>query len=181
MLFGKLPTLLLRKFNVDENSDNLFVEIEGRPSGLLSWILSLLKLDDITRLEVSKDNVSFKTASLSGETINLIPLKNTSFTSCGFQKPFSLLVCSVIMILMALGALFSGESAWVFLLFIIFALGFSALYIYKKSLSIVIHCSGGHSLGLRFKRSIIENVDVNIEKVKLAIDIINKNIVNTRR
>ena len=49
--FG-MPTLVVRKFNIDENgSDGKYIELSGRPSGLLSWLLTLMKLDTVTTLK----------------------------------------------------------------------------------------------------------------------------------
>lgn len=44
--------LVIKKWygNVNQNQSNHYVEIEARESGLLSWLLSLLKIDPTYRL-----------------------------------------------------------------------------------------------------------------------------------
>jgi hypothetical protein len=49
----------------------------------------------------------------------------------------------------------------------------AALYAFKKSFFISIQTYGGHNLFLYFKRSFIENVPVDISKVKEAVARIN--------
>ena len=50
----------------------------------------------------------------------------------------------------------------------------------SKKMTISFETSGGMVMGLTFKRSVIENVAVDIQKARQAIEIINKNVINSQ-
>ena len=45
---------------------------------------------------------------------------------------------------------------------------------------IAIETKGGNIIGLSFKRSVIENVSVNIDQAKKAIKLINEKLINSQ-
>ena len=52
-----------------------------------------------------------------------------------------------------------------------------ALYFLSKKIYISIITNGGNMIGIRFKRSIIENVSVDIDKVKDIITLMRMNVM----
>lgn len=84
--FGS-PTLVIRKFSINENgADGNYLEITGRASGLISWILTMMKLDTLTTLKLESDKLSVNNSSLSGEIHTVMPLGAIESTQCGFSK-----------------------------------------------------------------------------------------------
>jgi len=146
----------------------------------MSWILTLLKVDSETSLVVNKSGVDYKTSSFFGERTICVPISKISSTSCGFQKPVQYLVLAAICFLngfyYGLLARFSLETfGFCALIGGLFLLG----YFLKKSIFISIQSSGAINVGMKFKRSVIENVDVDVLKAKESIYILNALIKNS--
>jgi hypothetical protein len=180
------PTLVLRKFDVDESmQDGILVEIIGRASGPTAWLLTVLGFDAETRLKVTEKEFSFKSSSFWGQIIQIAPLPNISSTHCGYSKPIGYLIISgifvidyVISIITGAGYPFNDNNGILIVKLIIGGL-FMLLYWLSKKMTISFETSGGMVMGLTFKRSVIENVAVDIEKARQAIEIINKNVIKS--
>ncbi|KAF0139916.1 MAG: hypothetical protein FD122_2817, partial [Stygiobacter sp.] len=168
------PELVLRRFHIDEAAEDLNVEIVGRASGLTAWLLTVMDLDAETKLLVHKTKISFKSASLSGELHQVVPMASISSTHCGYSKPIALLFLGVILFIA--GILLSQA-----VIGLVFGGIVIVLYFISKKTSIVLETSGGMQLSLSFKRSIIENVSIDIEEALKVIRIINDNIVKQQQ
>jgi len=142
----------------------------------MAWLLSILGFDAETRLKVTESEFSFKSSSLFGQIIQTAPLTNISSTHCGYSKPIWYLIIGGICIIVGIvGMVEKGIGALIPGLIIggIFLL----LYWLSKKMTMSFETSGGMVMGLIFKRSVIENVAVDIQKAIQAIEIINKNII----
>lgn len=175
------PALVLKKFWINKATigEGLLIEIIGRQGGLISWFLTLIGLDTTSSLKVTSTDVSLKDSSLFGQQMSVIAISSISSVHCGYRKPIGYFLISVICLLLGLGSAIAGdgeggERFFLFLLGIIFAAIFFALYFLKKTLVIyVFPRAGAPVMGLPFKRSVIENVAVDIQQVEFAIEIIN--------
>jgi hypothetical protein len=175
MFFKKTePTLVLKKFQVDKSiAAARNIEIHGRTPGLMSWILTLLRVDNETSLVVNKSGVDYKTSSFFGERTVCVPIAKISSTSCGFRKPMQYLILAAIFFLSGSYVLLNDYSLGIFSVNAIIGGLFLLSYFLKKSIFISIQSSGAINVGMKFKRSIIENVDVNVQKAREAIHILN--------
>lgn len=176
------PALVLRKFKVEESSpDGVFVEIVGRASGLTAWLLTILRFDTETRLKVTDKEFSFKSSSLFGQINQVAPLTSISSTHCSYSKPICYLIVGVISIIGGVlssmgrygnsGALIAG---------IVIGAVFFILYWLSKKMTMSFETSGGMIMGLTFKRSVIENIPVDIQKAIQAIGIVNKKVLESQ-
>ncbi|GHV47811.1 hypothetical protein FACS1894181_02060 [Bacteroidia bacterium] len=170
--------LALSRFTIDPEAENQIV-LEGRKTGLWQWILAKLKLGNMYRMHVKGSYISHLEDSASGEHLKLTPVQKISSTACGYNKPVGLLILAVIVLLIGLllsvGAKDMIEGAGqLFLLALLVAFVLVVCYFYNKSFYLTIWTTGGDKLGYSFKKSYIENVPVNIEKVKEAITRINE-------
>jgi hypothetical protein len=178
------PTLVLRKFEVNKQPrGNVFVEIVGRASGITAWLLSVLQIDADTTLKVTDKEIVFRTASLSDQAYQVISLNQVSSTHCGYSRPLWMMVVGISFALLGLlsilGAMSSnsgGSAAGIGLFFILVGGGFVVGYTLSKKLSILVETTGGTRLGLSFKRSVIENVSVDIADALLVIGTINERV-----
>lgn len=167
---GLGPLLVLRKFHVEPAPGaSVIVDIAGRPSGLVSFLLTIMKLDEETSIQVTKGAITFKSSSLSGQFHQVAPIRQISSTHCGYSKPIILIILGVFLPLVGV---FTGSYI---LLLVTFLLGALCLvgYFFSKKITLSIITSGGTVMGLQFKRSVLENVDVDINKAKIAIEAIN--------
>lgn len=172
------PTLVLRKFDVNEEAiDENYFKIVGRSSGISAWILTVLRLDIETHMSLNKDTLVLKSSSLLGEFNQVIPLRSISSTHCGYSKPIGYLVISAVLILWGLLSGIGSDGLTAPLVFGILA-GAVFIYIYtlSKKISITLETNGGLIMGLTFKKSIIHNVEIDIQKAKQVIHTINKKI-----
>ncbi len=174
-----IPTLALRSFKIDPQSLNGWsIQIIGRPIGLIAWLLTVMKLDTETRLEVTDLQISIKSASLSGEFNNFIPLPNVSSTHCGYAKPIWLLIIAAITFLggLLLAANADGGGPLVVVAVIIAAL-LVGVYFLRKTITILLVTDGGVPLSIRFKPGVIEGVPVNIALTVQALELLNGKVL----
>ena len=169
--------LSLTKFILNPDDEDQIV-IEGRKTGLIQWFLTLLKLGNIYKIHIKKDLINYSAESAAGRTLHLTPIKKIASTSCGYNKPIGLLILAVISIFAGLITLVSGEIAAFILCLLVAGICFAA-YVYLKNFFISIETIGSSQLGFSFKRSFIENIPINIEKIEEVISHINKLVLES--
>jgi hypothetical protein len=171
------PVLVLRKFEVNA-AGSPAVTIEGRPSGLVAWLLTRLGLDTLTTLTVTDHQLSFKSASLSGEIHHVVPSTEISSTHCGYSQPIWLLILGgVILLFSMLSAMNSNNAARTFVGGLLLAGVLGVSYLFQRKIAISVETTGGMVMGLAFKPSAIEHVSVNLSQALQAADRINRIVV----
>jgi len=178
--------MVLKKFRINEDpSARAAVEITGRASGLVSWVLTLLKVQPEIEFTVTSTEVTRRTASLSGIQYIYIPLEKITAAVCGYQRSILAFAIGVLFSLgfvyNLLSALFENDRSQVgsdfgmAFMFLLFAgVAFAAYYLSKR---IAISVESMHTHGVVFKRSIIENVSVDMPEALRAISVINARIL----
>lgn len=175
------PELVLRRFHIDSTGASPSpVEIVGRSKGIQAWFLTVIGLDAETRLILTHDEVSYRSASLYGETTRVVPLPCVASTHCGYSKPISYLIVGAVV---AVGGVVLGLSqhqnaiVWVGL-----GLGgvLAVAYVLSKKIMVSVETAGGMLFGLQFKRSVIENVAIDIQQAREAIRVINAAVTTMR-
>jgi len=173
------PTLVLREFKIDETaSEGPILKIVGRASGIMAWLLTVLKFDSETTLSVSSKEISFRSSNLSGEINRLAPLPSISSTNCGYSKPILFLIFGIVFVVM--GILSTVAHIGFLLLGLIVGGIFFFMYSLNKKILISIETKGSSFIGLSFKRSVIENVAVDIEQAKKAIKLVNDMLISSQ-
>lgn len=173
---------VLTRFVVNEDpSAEIGVQIAGRASGIVSWVLTLLKLNPEVELTVSHSEASIRGASLSGIGHIYVPLNKITSTACGYHRSllalgFTILfgVGFVLNLLTGFLGQNNADLAQAFG-FLIFA-GIAAL-VYYLSKKIGISLETMHPHKVVFKRSVIENVSVDLPQALRAIAIINARVL----
>jgi hypothetical protein len=175
----RVPTLVLRKFKLNSTSNGEpCLEIVGRPSGVVAWLLTVMRLDTETRLTVTDLCVSIKSASLSGEFNNFIPLPHVSSTHCGFSKPVAYIILAAAI---AIFGVFTGmnqrDGTPLIVGALVVAIVFLIAYFLSKKITIEIVTDGGLPLKMTFKPSVIEGVQVNIAYTMQALSLLNEKVL----
>jgi hypothetical protein len=171
------PTLVLRKFNVPASGSGP-IEIIGRASGFVAWLLTTLGVDTETTLTVTEREVLFRGTSLSGISYQVVPLQDVSSTHCSYRQPIWLLVLGGVFVASGLfSAAFLRGGTEAFAGGIILGAVCAVVYVLQKKIAISVESSGGIMLGLAFKRSVIENVSVDMRQGMQAIDAINQRVM----
>ena len=173
--FGK-PTLVLRQFDINESAtEGPPIEIEGRATGFMQWLLTAMKISTLTTLRLDTDRVSFVNAGLDGEEHTVIPLAAIDSTQCGYSKSILLLVAAVGVLLF--GSV-TGEVAPMFVS-LIFAAVLGASYYFSDKMFISIS-AGSTKVTIEYKKGVIEGVNVDLERSLQAIRVINERIMAQR-
>ena len=177
-IFNFQAPLVLKKFNIENDpADGNYVEIVGRKKGLIAWLLSILGLDNTTSFLLSKSAVSYKTASLFGETTTFFPLPSIASTACGFSKPIALLFLGVFVLIFSLFLAVEAGSMAIVLIGLVVAAIMFVLYFFQKTITLSVESAGGKAIALTFSKSFIEGVGVDINKANEAIEMINSLVV----
>lgn len=172
------PTLVLRRFRADEAPGGFpIVEIAGRASGFLGWLLTTFGLEAETTFLLYGGEIRFKAASLAGQVHHVASLDRVASSHCGYRKPIGVLFIGAFLALFGLLMLFGREAGFGVLVLLV-AAGLVLYYALHKRLAISIETLGGMVLGLQFRRSIIENVCVDMPEALRVIEIINRCIVS---
>lgn len=155
------------------NENGNYVHIVGRASGLISWILSLLKIDAVSEVEVQDDLIKFTQSSLSGREIRIIPLKSITSAFYAYEKPWkkvaTIISLSLAFMLMGMFGLADGS---------LVGLGFFGIvggviyYVLSKKLKVAVVDASGWTGSFAFKRSVIEGQNINEEQAYQVIEII---------
>jgi len=162
---------------IDEQGN--YVEIIGRRAGLIAWLSSLVGIDPTVRVLVGSKWFEHNETSLAGPRIRLIPLRKISSVFSSYYRPWreALAIFAV-----AFGGgiqlgRFSSLSDWftamALVVVLVGAVIALAVYFLNRPFTLyVFEVGGGKPTGIRFKRSVIENVEVNHEKVQNAFQVI---------
>ena len=167
--------LSLSKFAIDPADEDLIV-IEGRKTGLIQWLLVQLKLGNIYKIQVKRNFISYSEDSAFGKKLSLTPMQKISSTTCGYQKPIGYLIFAVLLVIMCIVFLFQN-SAGIGVLCLLLAAVFMIAYVYLKSFFITIESMGSSRLGFSFRKALVENISIDIEKIEEAIQRINDLVI----
>ena len=156
--------LVLKEFSINNDGPE-YVHIVARKAGLISFFLTLVGIDATTTFRVYNERIEFEEGTLSGKLCTTIPLSSISITSCGYTKPFALLVLMVLSIVAAFFTL--GLTLILALIFFIF-------YKLNKAMLISVVTNSSWPANICFKRSVIEGIKVDYEQAQEVIRIINQ-------
>lgn len=176
------PTLVLKKFAINKTATGqaALIDIIGRPGGLISWLLTVIGLDSTWSMRVTTSDISLKKSSLFGQQHSVTAISSISDAHCGYLKPVGYFFVSAAFLLLGLGGWISGGGIKVFLGGLIFAVIFFVCYFLRKTIVIYIVTRGSTKLGIKFQRSVIENVAVDIQQAQLAVGIINSLVIRVQ-
>lgn len=169
------PTLVLKALNIfSEGKDGTYINIIGRPAGMISWLLTALGLETTTTLVLTSDRLTYSGASFRGEHYTVLPLPSIESTSCGYSKPIGWVVAGVLAII--IGLVFDRPDVQAESIIRIVAIVLGALFIIKYFFSKKMYMAvsaGQTTVSISFKKSVIENVPVTLERTKEAISVLN--------
>jgi hypothetical protein len=157
------------------DTENNYVNIVGRRGGLISWLLSILGINPTTKILVGSARIEFTTASLAGTQSRMIPLEGICSTYYGYHKPWKV-AASIIGIFVFIGynCAQTGLLTAAFVITIVGAVIALAYYFLNRTLTLGFVENSGLVNGILFKRSVIENVDINHEQAKAVCVIVQR-------
>ncbi len=185
------PALVLRKFRLDREDAGEFIYILGRRSGILAWVLSIFGLTAQTSFSVTNDEVVRETVGPWGFESQYAPLAEITASRCSYYRAFWVLILSLAFYLYGLFSLalamsksedYTRQRALAEVSYTLWAcliLGTLCYvwYVLSKRVLVSVVARGGVGLGISFKRSVIENVAVELKKAVEATDLMNARIL----
>ncbi|MEJ2756222.1 MAG: hypothetical protein P8104_10435 [Gammaproteobacteria bacterium] len=152
-------SLVIKKWYAGNNANDNgnYVHLVGREAGLLSWLLSLLRIDATNEVEIKDNLIKFTTSSLAGQEKRIIPLNCITSAYYGYEKPWKAALLLTVLLL-----------PFFFLGLIIGPI----YYFLNKNLTVAIVEASGWVGVFSFKRSIIEGQKINEDEAYHVIDII---------
>ncbi|MDR2477117.1 MAG: hypothetical protein LBD18_04955 [Treponema sp.] len=172
------PVLVLKKFNLNEK-ENEFLQIKGRTSGVLGWILSRWGIDPVTSLSCNRQSIKFEETSIryGKKTLN-IPLVAVTGVYSGSNNPFNLLILGGVH---ALGGIIGSIAINHVALFVFGAIIgglFIVFYVFRKTMTIGIYNGGDKPAAvICMKKGIIENLSIDELKCEAAAQTLNKAVL----
>jgi hypothetical protein len=156
--------LVIKEWQVNEEAEEheAIVAISGRQEGLLSWLLSLIKIDPTTILKIYHDKIEISQGSFSGNKKISIPANQVSSAYFGYTKPWKIALIITLALLPVVGiGLILGP----------------LYYLFNKQLELAVIATSGHLYSINFKRSVIEGQNIGEEDGHSILDIIEKIIL----
>ncbi len=173
-----MSALVLKKFylNKEANNGEESLHVVGRQGGVVAFLLSLMKIDPTTEIKCNDERVEVTQSSFFGrQTIN-IPLVAMTGVIGGFQKPKSLFFAILAVLIGGISLSVEAGMGAAIASFVIAAI-LTVIYMLKQEMALNVQNGGDTLWGLSFKRSVIENVTIDIDKVNEAVSLINKNVL----
>ncbi len=144
-------------------------------------MLTTVGLSSETGFNLTDKKVSIKSSSLSGENHQVVPVSGISSTHCGYSKPIIYLIIGSIIVLVSILSIFDSDPSWGIVVSGLIIGGILlTLYYLSKKIYIAIETRGGVVLSISFKRSVIENVSVEMDQALQVINIINKRALESQ-
>jgi hypothetical protein len=161
-------------------ADGVFIEIEGRPAGLMGWVLTKIGLDSEQLLKVTKSELVLDAGGLQGRHREMTPMSGIASTSVGYTKSVWTLLSGLVILAWGLFRGIAFDSKFALISGVIVGGVLLVKYWLSKRLHVAVETTGGRFIGVPFKRSIIENVTVDFEKCSSVVDVIRQLILESQ-
>ena len=159
-----------------------YIVITGRESGLIAWFLARVGVDPTTTIKVSLKRIEFRSSSLSGTNNRIIPLQGVCSTYYGYYKPWKKalglfialmwLISSAMSPLLLINGNFTQRSFGIFMIATLFSIVIALVYYFlNRTLTLGFVENSGVVSGIMFKRSVIENIDINEKQARYACEL----------
>lgn len=160
------------------------VHVVGRKGGLISFILTLLRLQNETHLMVTPLAVELETQSLFGVSRVTVPLGHIASVRGGVGRPLEYAIAAIICITLAFSSLLVGvvsRGAIVgALLFSLIAAGCVVLYFLRKAFFVRISSQAGLEIAVSFLPSLLEARPIDFAQAMSALDVLRYLVVQGR-
>ncbi len=168
------------------DANNHFVAITVRKEGILSWVLARFGIDPTISITVSDSRIEFSEASLSGSVRRIIPLLSVCSSVYGYHKPWKKALGIGLFLVWIITGVSSGATG-----------GFSfgglfggilvgsivgLLYFFlNRTLTLGFVEDSGVLSAIQFKRSVVENQDINESQAGYVCQIVQACIETRQR
>jgi len=154
------------------NTDNEYVSVVARESGLIAWLLALIKIDPTYRMSLSHTRLIYEASSLTGYRRVVVPVDSISSSYFGYHKPWKAAFL-IVAIGFAVGSAIVEHAPSVGAVVMALSMVVALLYYFlNKELLIGIRDETGADYELVLKRSVLENQEINEAQMELVTSIV---------
>lgn len=170
--------LVVKKFfkSPTPREDGVYVEIVGRQSGLIAWLLALLKIDPTIEMKVKYTKVEYMASSFAGFHRVVLPIESVASIFFGVSRPWIQALTWLFLFLAgAFVAAEAGSTPAVIGLIVAGVVIATLVFILKRERQIGFTDVTGEDYKLTLKRSVIEGQEITeqaldeISKIILAL------------
>ena len=174
-----MGALVLKKFDIksDATGKNDCIHVVGRQSGLIAFFMSLAKIDPTTEIKCNDERIEVTKSSFFGQQSICMPIAAVTGIIGGYTKPKSLLFGMLPVMFVGFSLAQPMRSSVPILVAVVLCIVMFVMYMLKKEMSLFAQNGGDTLWGLTFKRSIIEGVDVDSQKVNTAVGLMNSRVI----
>lgn len=169
------------------NQSSTMVVVEGRRPGIGGYVLAAIGIDATTSLVISTRDITFQSGSLFGQLSSVMPLTAVASIHAGYAKPLRYLAlalgCAVCGAFSMLSGWANDAGGWVAAAVVLLLIASASMFMYalNKRFALFIESSGGATLGLVFKPSMIEGVQVDEQRVQQIVTLTRELIIAAQR
>ncbi len=194
-LRGTGPVLVLQKFTINESENGEpLVLLQGRASGLMSFLLTAAGLSSETTLKITAHDIFLERASLFGFRAQYMPMHEVASTQCGYFRSLALLAASLgtyalgfVWFLIRLldtpydyQRLAAYQDVWPFLLgSAVVGTFFYVGYALSKRVVMSVQTGEDVRLGISFKRGVVDTEPIDLSKALRALNLLNRHVLLT--
>lgn len=163
---ARLAAIVVKEWLEPGPTEGVLIEVRGRPSGILSFVLNLLHIQPTFHLIVSRAEVEIRSTSWSGQIAIRAPIHRIGLTVSGFVRPLAPVIIGGLCLLALPATMILGDAVRDVFPFVTFAvIGCIAWYLLGRSAMLRVH-AGGTSIGLAFSGSALGGRVVGIEAAR---------------
>lgn len=162
-------SLVVKKFfaSATPREDGVYVEVIGRRSGVIAWLLSLLRIDPLVEMRIRFSRVEYFSGSFSGFHRVVLPIESVSSVFFGVSRPWGkALFWFVVFIAAAFGASEAGSTSAAIGLVLLGVLIAVLVMVLGRQRLIGLTEMTGDDYSLLLKRSVIEGQEINEAKLE---------------
>ena len=163
------------------DTDGNYILIEGRQEGLISWLLSVFRIEPTVTIRVTENKVEFAEGSLAGNVRRVIPMLGICSSLYGYEKPWQKAAGMFFVLAWVLGAMGAGiagssggggGAAFGGLVAVAIAAVVALIYYsLNKTMTLGFVENSGLINAIQFKRSVIENKTIDEQHAAYVCDL----------
>jgi hypothetical protein len=154
------------------NAEQQYVSVVARESGLIAWLLALIKIDPTYRLTLSHTRLTYEASSMTGYRRVVVPVDSISSSYFGYHKPWKAALLIAIVGFSVGSAIIDHSGAVGASVIILSLLAALVYYFLNKELLIGIRDETGENYELVLKRSVLDNQEINEAQMELVTSIV---------
>jgi len=173
------PALVLKKFQLrtkPQRRDPIVIEAIGRRSGLMAFLLNLFGLDPTTYLTITQVEVTKRSTSVFGQSMDVIPIKEIASVHASASSPIALIFMAIFVAVLGLPLLAMEPASYLGPLVVAgaFVVGY---FLQGHKFTLGIQSRGGTSIAMSIKPKVVDGKTVDVNTLQTVVIIIRELVI----